>query len=86
MQLEVGLNQLLTDLVFGLCKLCQLQALVKALGEHEEEESKDVEPEDVMLFGCVMTPWAWELYVAWQKKGDQPVSACKADRMNLPPS
>ena len=78
MQLDVGLNQILTDLVFGLYKLCQLQALVKALGEHEEE--------DVMLFGCVMTPWAWELYVAWQKKGDQPVSACKADRMNLPPS
>ena len=52
---DVGLNQILTDLVFGLYKLRQSQALVKTLSEHGEDESEGVEPRDVMLFGCITT-------------------------------
>jgi hypothetical protein len=62
-RLEVGLNQLFTDLVFA----CQKMKGIRQLARQMDDSPVG------LVFGSAMTPRYWELYAAWQDE-DGPVS------------
>lgn len=64
-RLEVGLNQLFTDLVFACRKMKGIRELAQGIAGEMGSVG--------LVFGSAMTPRYWELYVAWQDE-DGPVS------------